>query len=222
MSANKIWFSQMVWSAILLLPHAAFGNGVSMFVPAQMVGRVETKVVVSSQPMEESKEGVTAKIIIPLELIREELQRIDAKDKREAPGAKELPVQQPRPSLKKQGATPLRTIIAGFAMSLAAVSLVFVVRNKSTVARKGAMLLAGLIVVSGTVVALADLAPPRRKPADLPPIPVVENSDTKVVIEFTSGGFPRSNTVQVILAKPDAPAAEAQTPQRPPQKPASK
>jgi hypothetical protein len=170
-----------------------------MYVPPQTAARVQSPVVVSRKALEMEKDGVVAKIVIPLELIQKELKRVEAEENGEVPAEK--PVQQPARKQQSYN-SPGRTMIAGIAMSLAAVSLVFVVRRKSSVSRTGLMLVAGLIVATASAVALADIAVPGqpRRPRPMPPVePEAKEGEQTVILEFTSGGFPRNKSVRVLL-----------------------
>lgn len=218
MSAFHVWFFRLAVGVTFFLPLITSANGPPPFpIPPDTVGRVEAKIVVVDDVLEEIKKGAAAKIVIPMDLIREELKKIAAKENGEEPAA---PTAKPQrnsnlPNPSQRGETPLRTIVAGLAMSLAAVSLVFVVRKQSAAARNGAMLVAGLIVAGAAATAWADVAPRRNRPPFQPRQPGVEKGEKTVIIEFTSGGHPRNDTVRVLLAEPQAPEGEPATPQKP-------
>lgn len=209
MFAKQVNPGRCVLLLALLLPQVAWGNGAPMYVPPQTAARVQSPVVVSRKALEMEKDGVVAKIVIPLELIQKELKRIEAEENGEVPdpfAPTKAPAESPnqKPAPKQQSySSPGRTMIAGIAMSLAAVSLVFVVRRKSSVSRTGLMLVAGLIVATASAVALADIAVPGqvRRLRPMPPAaePEAKEGESTVILEFTSGGFPRNKSVRVLL-----------------------
>lgn len=147
-------------------------------------GRVVLPVTIRRGAIRNESGNVQAKVIIPrylldgaLDSYREVSPKPAAKDF-EAPPAKDAPADPaaaPAPELKKHAAgpappragagvtSPYGTIVAGLAMSLAAVSLVFVIRGNKTGRTVTLALVAGGLVLGAFAVGRADVAPGRRQ-----------------------------------------------------------
>jgi len=144
-------------------------------------GRVVLPVTVRRGAIRGENGNVQAKVIIPrylldgaLDTYREVSPKpttkdVDAGQATEAPATSNglappsAPAPVPPPTSGAQATPPLGTIIAGIAMSLAAVSLVFVVRGNRTAKTLTLALLAGGLVLSAFAVGRADLVPARRQ-----------------------------------------------------------
>ena len=114
--------------------------------------RIQSKVAIKHGAIKGVDRNVVAKLIVPASLVHAAEPKAGA-----APRAEE------------QGALPgnMGTLIAGIALSLAAVSLVFVVRGKRTTRTIAATILGGAVLL-GAYAAQADVPPdPRRlRPAN--------------------------------------------------------
>lgn len=102
-----------------------------------------------------------------------------------APAAAPAPrIPEPRfPNAREQAGVPYGTVIAGLAMSLAAVSLVFVVRGNRGTKTTALAVLAGALVLGAFSAANADLIPGRSR-LPIPPGPPAE----EIVIELVDDG----------------------------------
>jgi hypothetical protein len=151
--------------------------------PKKDESRIVAAVTIKHGAIKGEGRGVQAKIIIPKSLVH-------AGGK--AGGAP--PAAAPRtgnaPAADRQSnLPPLGTVIAGLAISLAAVSVVFIVRGNRSTKTAALAVLAGAMVLGAFGVANADLIAPGRGPA---PPPLGE-----IVIELADGG----DTVTLLLAK---------------------
>jgi hypothetical protein len=150
-------------------------------------GRVVMPVVIRRGAIRGENGNVQAKVIIPrylldgaLETYRSAKIKPTAKDAAEAPASEaapappaaappaiEAPPAAPAPvAPPKAGARaipPWGTIIAGVAMSLAAVSAVFVVRDNRGAKTAALVLIAGGVVLGAYAVGRADVPPGRRQ-----------------------------------------------------------
>lgn len=187
-----------------------FANGAPMWQPPRKVAQIQADVEIEKKSLELAKEpkGVLAKITIPLDLLRAELKRIDEKAEMPAqlPATQRKPANQaPAPPASQRSELSPRTIIAGLAMSLAAVSLIFVARRGSRFSQPTMLILAGVLVLGTTAAVTADIAVPGapKRPRDLPPDdkPAVELAPGRevVIVEIVEGGFPREQTIQIQL-----------------------
>jgi hypothetical protein len=132
--------------------------------------RITSNVTIKRGAIRGAGRDVAAKIIIPASLVH--------------PAE---PV--PPPAANKQGALPgtMGTLIAGIALSLAAVSLVFVIRGRQSTRAVAATILGGAVVL-GTYGAVQANAPPPVRPE--PPV-------QKIVIELVEEG----DSVTLLLAE---------------------
>jgi hypothetical protein len=132
--------------------------------------RVKAPVIIKSEALAGEEKSVKAKIVIPKALLHTLGARGTA---RPAAGA--------RPESREQGSLPIGTVIAGLALSLAAVSAVFVFRGNRTTKTAALAMLAGAVVLGALGVAEADLAVPgsaeARRKAPPPQDIVIELSD---------------------------------------------
>jgi hypothetical protein len=140
--------------------------------------RVQAPVTIKSEVLKGEEKSVKAKIVIPRALVHA------AGVQGAAP-----PAAGARPGSREQGSLPMGTVIAGLALSLAAVSAVFVFRGNRSTKTAALALLAGAVVLGALGVAQADLAPPGER-SNRPPA-------QNIVIELSDD----VETVTLILAK---------------------
>ncbi|HEX5102579.1 MAG TPA: hypothetical protein VFV87_02130 [Pirellulaceae bacterium] len=131
--------------------------------------RITSKVSIKHGVIRGAGRDVAAKIIIPASLVHPA---------------------EPVPPPNKQGALPgnLGTMIAGIALSLAAVSLVFVIRGRRTTRTAAATILGGAVLLGAFGAVYANAPAPNR-----PEPPVAQ----QIVIELVEEG----DSVTLLLAK---------------------
>lgn len=138
--------------------------------------RITSQVTIKHGAIKGVDRNVVAKIVIPAGLVHAEAPRAGAAPTRNAPRSEE------------QGALrgSTGTWVAGIALSLAAVSLVFVVRGRRMTRTIAATILGGsaLLGTYGAVYANAPAPPPRpeRAPAAQIVIELVEDGDTVTLL----------------------------------------
>jgi hypothetical protein len=151
--------------------------------------RIVAPVVIRNGGIRGEGRSIQAKIVIPRHLLPAGEEVIRPRRGTTAPLPEEA-----------RAGTPLRTIVAGVAMSLAAVSMVFVIRGNRNFKTAAVAAFAGIIVLGGLGIAVADIAPsPRPRPqANAPaPPPRIANADSEIVIELSDEG----DTVTLLLAR---------------------
>ena len=132
--------------------------------------RVVVPVTIKRGEIRGEGRGVQAKITIPKKLVHAG----------GAPGAAPAPRAAPVPNAREQAGIPYGTVIAGLAMSLAAVSLVFVFRGNRGTKTTALAVLAGALVLGAFSAANADLIPGRPNG----PVP----APSEIVIELVDDG----------------------------------
>ena len=140
--------------------------------------RVKAPVIIKTEELKGEEKSVKAKVIIPLALVHA------AGVRGAAP-----PAAGARPEAREQGSLPMGTLIAGLALSLAAVSAVFVFRGNRSTKTAALAVLAGAVMLGALGIAQADIAAP-NEPTNRP-------LAQDIVIEL-SGDV---ETVTLILAK---------------------
>ena len=120
--------------------------------------RIVAPVVIRHGPIRGEGRSIQAKIIVPRSLLS-------------GGDADARPIIPPLPGRDEEARSntpPYGTVVAGLAMSLAAVSLVFVVRSNRIAKTAALTVLSGALLVAGYGIARADLAPHGRTIARLP------------------------------------------------------
>jgi hypothetical protein len=154
--------------------------------------RISSKVTIKHGAIKGVDRSVVAKLIVPASLVHPAEPvpppRPGAAPTRNAPNA---------PAREGQGAAPVnyRTWIAGIALSLAAVSLVFVLRGRSTTRTVAATVMGGAVLLGAYSAVQANApAPPIRpeKPAAVRPA-----TAPQIVIELVDEG----DSVTLLLAE---------------------
>jgi hypothetical protein len=148
--------------------------------------RVTALVVIKTEVLKGEDRTVKAKIIIPKKFVQAGREGADRPAAAPAAGGAAAP------RANEQGSLPMGTIIAGLALSLAAVSAVFVFRGNRSTKTVALAVLAGAVVLGVIGVAQADLAPPGGGVFPGRPAP-----PTEIVIELADDG----DTVTLLLAK---------------------
>jgi len=129
--------------------------------------RITSKVTVKHGVIKGVDRNVVAKLVVPVSLVR--------------------PAEAPRagaaPKAQEQGALPrnMGTWIAGIALSLAAVSLVFIVRGKRTTRTVAAAVLGGAVVL-GAYAAQANVGPSPRQLGPQIVIELAEEGDSVTLL----------------------------------------
>ena len=140
--------------------------------------RITSKVTIKHGAIKGADRSVVAKMVMPASLVHAEAARAGAAPTRNAPA----------PRSEEQGAIrgSTGTWVAGIALSLAAVSLVFVVRGKRTTRTFAATILGGSVLLGayGAVYANAPAPPlrPDRAPAPQIVIELVEEGDSVTLL----------------------------------------
>ncbi len=157
--------------------------------PVAKEASITAPVVIKTQVLEGVDKDVRAKIIIPRKLVHAGGAEV-ARPAAASPAGNAAPRSEDRGSL-----TPLGTVIAGLALSLAAVSAVFVFRGNRNSKTVALAVLAGAVVLGALGVAQADIIVPgdsRRPPQPKPALP-----SQQIVIELSDDG----ETVTLLIAK---------------------
>jgi hypothetical protein len=130
--------------------------------------RIQSKVTIKHGAIKGAGRNVVAKLILPASLVH--------------PVGAGAPAPEPVPP-PKQGALPqnMGTLIAGIALSLAAVSLVFVVRGKRTTRTVAATIMSAAIL-GGAYAAQADIPPDPRRVGPQIVIELVEEGDSVTLL----------------------------------------
>jgi hypothetical protein len=168
MKLSKLIVGCLMFGLLLVAQHASADKAVAprRVEPAKTVIPVQVK----HTDLKGEGDGVQAKIVLPARL-------------REAAAGAKAPS---KVGLNEEVAPTQRSIVAAIALSLAAVSVVFVLRGKKlNLTAKAAVLgVAGLLAIFGA--AQADIAIPgqKRNPRPVPPPEPVAKSS--IVIEFSS------------------------------------
>jgi hypothetical protein len=142
--------------------------------------RLSVPVTIKTEAIKGEGKNIKAKIIIPRQFVH-------------APGGAggaAPPTTGAAPRSGDRGSLPMGTIIAGLALSLAAVSAVFVFRGNRSTKTAALAVLAGAVVLGGLGVAQADLAVPGGNGPRREPKP-------EIIIELADDG----DSVTLILAK---------------------
>jgi len=192
--------SYLITAIFLLAWNAPAPPPASADIPApikKQESRIVAPVVIRHGAIRGEGRSIQAKIIVPRSLLAGG--DADARPKLPANGA----IIPPLPSRNEEARSdtpPYGTVVAGLAMSLAAVSLVFVVRGNRVAKTAALAVLGGALVVAGFGIARADLAPAPRNNRPVPapaPAPAPRADISEIVIELTDNG----NTVTLQLAQ---------------------
>jgi hypothetical protein len=158
--------------------------------PAAQQNRIVAPVTIQRGGIRGEGRTVQAKITIPRALLPSgnEAAVGAAAPAAPAPPASAAPTGSPAPRIqlipppKTSSTPPLGSVIAGIAMSLAAVSLVFIIRGSPRKKAVYGILLGGAIGLTAFGIARADIAGQRRvRPPNAPP-------ETEIVIEVSDFG----------------------------------
>jgi hypothetical protein len=150
--------------------------------PPKKADRVVAPLTIQRGAIRGEGRAVQAKIIIPKSLVHAGRPGAAAP----APGAAAPP--PPAPAREEAAILPFGSVIAGLALSLAAVSLVFVVRGNRGTRTTALAILAGALMLGAFSAAQADLIPGRPNG----PVP----APAEVVIELVDDGD--SVTLQLV------------------------
>ncbi len=161
--------------------------------------RVVAPVVIRHGAIRGEGRSVQAKIVVPRSLLAGGDGGDHIRPKRSGTGTFIPPPPSPNEEARSH-LPPYGTVVAGLAMSLAAVSLVFVVRGNRIAKTAALVVLSGALVVAGYGIAEADIAPGPRPNRPLPapaPAPALRADGGEIIIELTDNG----DTVTLQLAQ---------------------
>lgn len=179
------WAAGLVVVISLFLASAAQAD-IRVEPPKREPVRINSKVTIKHGAIKGVDRSVVAKLIVPASLVHP---------------AEPVPPPRPgaaptrnAPAAGDRGALPVnyRTWIAGIAMSLAAVSLVFVVRGRSTTRTVAATILGGAVLLTAYSAVQANAPPPVRAPESVRPV-----AAPQIVIELVDEG----DSVTLLLAE---------------------
>jgi hypothetical protein len=154
-----------VASAALLLVWNPIARANAPAPPPKPETRVVAPLTIKRGEIRGEGRAVQAKITIPKKLVHAGPPAAGAAPPVPAPAA--------APRAREQAGIPYGTIIAGLAMSAAAVSLVFVVRGSRTTKTTALAVLAGALILGAFSAAQADLIPGRPNGPVPPPAEIV-------------------------------------------------
>lgn len=159
--------------------------------PAAQENRIVAPLIIKNNAIRGEGRSIQAKILIPRNLLAGNAEAVKA--------AASVPGLNPAASSREvRSTTPaLNTVIAGLAISLAMVSLVFVLRGNRITKVAAVAALAVSMVLTGIGILRADIPGPGPRPVRPTPIPVRPNSETEIVIEITDPG----ETVTLLLTR---------------------
>jgi hypothetical protein len=168
----------LMWLLSLVFVSSAVGDIPPPHVrPKNETVRVVAPVTVRHGALRGEARDVQAKIVIPKHLVEGE--RVRAAPAAPASAAPEAPATAPRATSPRKEArsAPLGTVIAGLALSLAAVSLVFAARGSRTAKTATVTAFATVLGIGAVSALYADVVPPGKKQAE-----------TTIVIELVDDG----------------------------------
>ena len=181
----------LAWGVAGVLVLAAEGLANPIVIPQppkEAVSKpLQAPVVIKRGALADKDRAIQARIIIPRSLLPATAEK--------AVKPTLNPALNPPPVRQQSGGPPLGTIIAGLALSLAAVSVVFVVRGNRSAKTIAAAVLIGAIGLSAWATSWANAPPPlpvRPRPGEQPKIVVefVDDAD-EVVLELREVGLGR-------------------------------
>jgi len=156
--------------------------------PAPPVTRGNFRVTIKEAGPKELEPGVKAKIIIPRSCLPDN-QVAAAEQLHDLISAPAGEADQP--NIPVSG-----TILAGVALSLGMISLMFLLRGRSQTRTTAVVVLCGAGILGAWSLAQADIPGPGRRPGGRPPRPIVEAPKDKISIEIVDEG----TSVTLILA----------------------
>jgi len=156
--------------------------------------RIVAPVVIRHGAIRGEGRSIQAKIIVPRSLLAGG--DADARPKLPANGTI-IPPLPGRNEEARSNTPPYGTVVSGLAMSLAAVSLVFVVRGNRIAKAAALAVLSGALFITGYGIARADLVPGRPLGPAPQNAPAPRADGSEIIIELTDNG----NTVTLQLAQ---------------------
>ena len=156
--------------------------------PREEPTRLVAPVVIKRGALRGEDRNVQAKIQIPASLVHglgaeaaEPVRPPAGSAPARAVPMKAAPGAAPAPE-DRSSVPPMGTIIAGIALSLAAVSIVFMMRGNRATKAAAVASLAGCALVTGWSAAVADIPPPPRRPESQIVIELVEDGETVTLL----------------------------------------